>query len=102
MVIITIEMENLANGIRMQNPLAKMFFPWTVLGWALSKVNICSLTIFFLCLSAQFPLLIAHILPLAILIKLIRLQSNSAGLQKFSLLKMILPILLLIYFVFSY
>lgn len=86
----------------MQNPLAKIFFPWTVLGWALSKVNICSLTIFFLCLCVQFPLLIAHILSLAMLIMLIRLQSNSAGQQKFGFLKMILPIILLIYYVFSY
>lgn len=99
--MITIEMESLAKEIRMQNPLTTVFFPLDSAWMGTVKGQYLFIDIIFPVLVCSIPPSHRHILPLAVLIKLIRLRSNSAGLQVFSFLKMILPILLLIYYVFS-
>ena len=70
-------MESLANAIRMQNPLAKVFYPLDSVWMGTVKGQICSIIIFPI-VSVQFPFL--WTIYSSILIKLIRLRSNSTGL----------------------
>lgn len=73
-------MEDLAHDISIKNPLAKVFFVWTVFKLTLSTVNICLLTII---LSTSVCLISAShrcILPPSILIKLIKVKSYSVDL----------------------